>query len=227
LLLWSAFLISFTALLPLINPIGSALVLLGLVGDAPPLAYRTLARKVALNNIAFLAVIELLGSAILNFFGISLPIVQVSGGIVIASIGWSVLNEKASEPNTTRDKREALTVDPEQTLRSLQQKAFYPFTFPVTSGPGTLVVMLTLSARFSGGKLTPNILSHLGLFLAVVALSAVVYFCYGYAPRLRNAIAPNTVVGILRIVAFILICIGIQIAWNGLTVLLNGLLHHA
>jgi multiple antibiotic resistance protein len=227
LLLWSAFLIAFTALLPLINPLGSALVLLGLVGEAPPLAYRTLARKVALNNIAFLAVIELLGSAILNFFGISLPIVQVSGGIVIASIGWSVLNEKESEANTTRDKREALNVDPEQTLRSLQQKAFYPFTFPVTSGPGTLVVMLTLSARFSGGKLTPNILGHVGLFLAVVALSGVVYLCYGYAPRLRTAISPNTVHGILRIVAFILICIGIQIAWNGLTVLLTGLLHHA
>lgn len=225
--LWNAFLISFTALLPLINPFGSALVLLGLVGDAPPLVYRTLARKVALNNIAFLAVIELLGSAILHFFGISLPIVQVSGGLVIASIGWSVLNEKESEANSTRDKREALTSDPEQALRSLGQKAFYPFTFPVTSGPGTLVVCLTLSARFSGGRLTPDILGHLGLFLALVVLSGLVYLCYAYAPRIRSAVKPSTIHGILRIVAFILICIGVQIAWNGLTVLLAGVLHRS
>ena len=225
-LLWNAFIICFTALLPLINPLGSSLVLMGLVGEAPPQVDRKLARKVALNNIAFLAVMELLGSAILNFFGISLPIVQVSGGIVIASIGWSVLNEKDADSNTTRDKQGASTIDPEQTLRSLQQKAFYPFTFPVTSGPGTLVVMLTLSARFSSGRITPNVLGHLGLFLAVLVLSALVYLCYAYAPRIKAAVAPTTIHGILRIIAFILICIGVQIAWNGFTVLLSGILHH-
>ena len=225
-LLWNAFLICFTALLPLVNPLGSSLVPMGLVGEASPEVYRTLARKVALNNIAFLAVIELLGSAILNFFGISLPIVQVSGGIVIASIGWSVLNEKDSDTNTTRDKQEAATINPEQTLRSLQQKAFYPFTFPVTSGPGTLVVMLTLSARFSTNNIKGNVLGHLGLFLAVLVLSALVYLCYAYAPRIQAAVAPTTIHGILRIVAFILICIGVQIAWNGFSVLLGGILRH-
>ena len=220
--LWNAFLIAFTALLPLINPLGSALVLLGLVGEAPPEAFRTVARKIALNNIAFLAVVELLGSAILNFFGISLPIVQVSGGLVIASIGWSVLNEKDSAANT-RDKQEAASVDPEQALRSLQERAFYPFTFPITSGPGTLVVVLTLSARFSAGKVAQNSLEHLGLFLAILVLSALVYICYAYAPRIRAAVSPTTVHGILRIIAFILICIGVQIAWKGLTVLLANL----
>lgn len=221
---WHAFLIGFTALLPLINPLGSALVFMGLVGEAPPQVYRSLARRIAINNVAFLAVIELLGSAILNFFGISLPIVQVSGGLVIASIGWSVLNEKDSDPNTTREKGTD-SIDPDQTVRSLDEKAFYPFTFPLTSGPGTLVVMLTLSARFSGENLTSNVLSHLGLFLAVLVLSGLVYVCYGYAPRIKAAVAPTTIQGVLRIVAFILICIGVQIAWNGLTVLIKAL-HH-
>lgn len=224
--LWNAFLIAFTALLPLINPLGSALVLMGLVGEAPPEVYRSLARKVALNNIAFLAVVELLGSAILNFFGISLPIVQVSGGIVIASIGWAVLSEKDQDNNTTRDKQGASALNPDQTLRSLQQKAFYPFTFPVTSGPGTLVVMLTLSARFSVGSVTQRSLEHVGLFLAVLALSGLIFVCYAYAPRIKAAVAPTTVHGILRIVAFILICIGVQIAWNGFSVLFRTLPAH-
>ncbi len=223
LLLWSAFLIAFSALLPLINPLGSALVFLGLVGEAPPEVYRSLARRIAINNIAFLAVIELLGSAILNFFGVSLPIVQVSGGIVIASIGWSVLNEKDSAAST-RDKREEAAFSTDQTLRLLEGKTFYPFTFPITSGPGTLVVMLTLSARFSGGALTPNIVGHVGLFLAFLVLSGLVYICYAYAPRITKAIPPTTAHGILRVVAFILLCIGVQIAWNGLAQLLGGLL---
>ena len=225
-LLWNAFLIAFTALLPLINPLGSALVFLGLAGDAPPEVYRSLARKIAINNVIFLAVFELLGSAILTFFGISLPIVQVSGGIVIAAIGWSVLNEKDSEANT-RTKREELQLSDSESFRDLEQKAFYPFTFPVTSGPGTLVVMLTLSARFSGGLVSQRILEHLGLFLAVIILSALVYICYAYAPRITRAISPSTAHGILRVVAFILLCIGVQIAWNGLSVLLGSVLKRA
>jgi multiple antibiotic resistance protein len=224
-LLWNAFLIAFSALLPLINPLGSALVFVGLVGEATPEAYRSLARKIAINNVIFLAIIELLGSAILNFFGISLPIVQVSGGIVIAAIGWSVLNEKDSEANA-RNKREELQLGADANLHNLQQKAFYPFTFPVTSGPGTLVVMLTLSARFSGPVVIPNVLGHIGLFLAVVVLSALVYVCYGYAPRITAVISPSTAHGILRVVAFILLCIGVQIAWNGLSVLLASVTHH-
>jgi multiple antibiotic resistance protein len=218
-LIWNAFLIAFSALLPLINPVGSALVLLGLVGNASPEVYRSLARRIAINNIIFLTIIELLGAAILRFFGISLPIVQLSGGIVIAAIGWSVLNQQdASE--ASRDKQECAQLDDELNTRALEQKVFYPFTFPVTSGPGTLVVMLTLAAHFSDRNLTRNILGHVGLLIAIVALSALVYFCYAYAPKITRVISPSTAHGILRVVAFILLCIGVQIAWNGLAVLL-------
>jgi multiple antibiotic resistance protein len=219
LLIWNAFLIAFTALLPLINPLGSALVFLGLVGDARPEVYRALARRIAINNIIFLTVIELLGSAILRFFGISLPIVQLSGGIVIAAIGWSVLNEQDAN-KSSRNKREDAELDAEMSKRALEEKAFYPFTFPVTSGPGSLVVMLTLSAQVSNRDLTRFILGHIGMLIAVVVLSALVYFCYAYAPRITRSISPATVHGILRVIAFILLCIGVQIAWDGLALLL-------
>ena len=159
--LWSAFLLTFTALLPLINPLGSALVFLGLVGDVPPHVYRTLARRIAVNNVIFLAVIELIGSAILNFFGISLPIVELAGGIVIAAIGWGVLNEKDSNANT-REKEEECGVQTSAQFSELKNKTFYPFTFPVTSGPGTLVAMLTLAAHISTRTLALNVIGHVG-----------------------------------------------------------------
>jgi len=221
--LWDSFLLAFTALLPLINPLGSALVFLGLVGSAPPAAYRRLARRIAINNIVFLAVIELLGSTILHFFGISLPIVQVTGGIVIAAIGWSVLNEKGSD-SWTADKGKGINLTSDA-YKELEEKAFYPFTFPITSGPGTLVVTLTLASRGEGNSLELNLLRHGGLFLAIVALSILVYLCYANAPRLTRAIPQSTVQGILRVVAFILMCIGLQIAWNGLSTLLPTVLH--
>jgi len=222
---WDSFLLAFSALLPLINPFGSALVFLGLVGDAPQETFHSLARRIAINNVIFLAIIELLGSAILKFFGISLPIVQLSGGIVIASIGWRVLNESDSTASI-RDKREESEAIDESSTRALEQKAFYPFTFPVTSGPGTLVTMLTLTARIDNHSLANSLLGHLGIFLAVLLLSAAVYFCYAYAPAITRKISPATAHGILRVVAFILVCIGVQIAWNGLSVLLATVLKH-
>jgi multiple antibiotic resistance protein len=220
--LWTFFLLSFSALLPLINPLGSALIFLGLVGPAPVGLYRSLARKIAINNIVFLGVIEILGSAILKFFGISLSIIQVSGGLVITAIGWSMLNEKDAQASAQTKQDEADACN-DATALDLQQKTFYPFTFPVTSGPGTLVVTLTLSAHASDPSLTANILGHAGLFLSIVILSVLVYVCYAYAPRITRAIAPSTVHGILRVMAFIVLSIGVQIAWNGFYSLLSEL----
>lgn len=225
LLLWKHFAIAFSALLPMVNPLGSALIFLGLVGDAPGSVYRSLARRIAVNTVIFFAVVDLVGSAVLGFFGISLPIVQFSGGIVIAAIAWTMLNQP--DPTTSSEKVQAA----EQAKASsevegkLLQKSFYPFTFPITAGPGCIVVMLTLSAHIDQHTLVDSVFAHAGLMLAVVLLSATVYFCYAYAPRLTRAISPSTAHGILRVISFILLCIGVQIAWNGLEPLLRSILH--
>jgi multiple antibiotic resistance protein len=228
LLLWKYFALGFSALLPLVNPLGSALIFLGLVGHAPIDAYRSLARRIAINTIIFFAVIQLIGSSLLDFFGISLAIMQVSGGIVIAMIGWSLLNQKDSAPS--QDKTDAAdAAAPAITtaqFSSLQEKAFYPLTFPITAGPGCIVVMLTLSVHATHPTATDTIIAHLGLFTAAIVLSGIIYFCYAYAPKITHAISPSTAHGILRVIAFILLCIGVQIAWNGLSSLLTPLSSH-
>jgi multiple antibiotic resistance protein len=216
---WKIFLIAFSVLLPLINPLGSALVFLGLVGDAPPKVLRSLALRIARNNIIFLGVFEVLGAAILNFFGLSLPIVELSGGLVVAAMGWGVLNERSAGADF-RNKEEETGPSGAPDTRRFEDRAFYPLTFPITSGPGTLVGLLTVTAHISSKDLPRNILAHLGVFLAIVVLSVICYFCYAYAPRITKKIPPSTAHGILRVIAFILLCIGIQIAWNGLSALL-------
>jgi multiple antibiotic resistance protein len=212
-LLWTTFLLAFSALLPIVNPVGSALIFLGLVGDVPPPVIKSLARRIALNNIIFLAVIELIGSLILRFFGISLPIIQVAGGFVITSLGWQLLNQKDAEATSQKKQEEAEAND--DTNKALAGKTFYPFTFPITSGPGTLVVTLTLSAHATRRTVLDYSFSHAGVFLAIMAISVMCYFCYAYAPRLTRAISPGTVHGIVRVMAFIVLSIGVQIMWNG------------
>lgn len=220
---WRHFALGFSALLPVVNPLGTALVFLGLVGLQPTAVYKSLARQIAINMILFFAVIELIGSYLLAFFGVSISIVQFAGGIVVAAIGWSVLNQ----PDSEKAKESAgVQAASENTSTSWSAKTFYPLMFPITAGPGCLVVMLTLSAHAGGMTLTENILARTGLMIAVLVLAVLVYLCYAYAPQITSRIAPSTAHGILRVIAFILFCIGVQIAWNGLAALIRPLIQH-
>jgi len=213
--------LAFSALLPLVNPLGGALIFIGIVGTAPPFVYRTLARKIAISTTLFLIAVELVGTAMLKFFGISLPVMQVSGGLVIAGMGFGLLNQQDPAPKA-KEKEEA-NLDG-SAFESLEQKVFYPLTFPITAGPGCVVVMVTLSAHASLKGALPTILAHLGIVLAVVLLSVGVYLCYGYAPAITARISPQTAHGILRVIAFVLLCIGVQITWNGAEEMLKAVL---
>jgi len=198
--------LAFSALLPLVNPLGTALVLLGIIGNAPPAVYRTLARKIAIATTIFLLSIEAAGTVLLKFFGISLPVVQVSGGLVLATMGWKLLNEVQPE---VKEK------PPEVDVRTLEQQVFYPLSFPITAGPGCIVVMVTLSAHASLKGLLPSVAAYAGIAAAVVLLCILVFLCYARAPNFAARISPQTVHGILRLIAFVLLCIGVQITLNG------------
>ena len=188
-----------------------------MVGAAPPSVYLSLAKRIAINTTVFMLVIEAIGTAVFKFFGISLPVMQVSGGFVIAAMGWNLLNQ--SEAPAIEKK----TVVDGNAYTALEDGVFYPLTFPITAGPGCIVVMVTLSAHASGRGLVPEVAAHAGIALAVVLLSIAVYFCYGYAPAITARVRPPSLHGILRVIAFVLLCIGVQIAWNGAQVLLKTL----
>ena len=210
--------LAFSTLLPLVNPLGDALLFLGLVGRAPPAVYRTLARKIAISTTIFLISVEAGGTLVLKFFGISLPVVQISGGLALAAMGWKLLNQEEPEEKATPPGVDDLG------LRSLEQKVFYPFTFPITAGPGCIVVMVTLSAHATGNGLLPSVTAHAGIVVAVVLLSVAVYLCYGHAPAITARISPQTAHGLLRLVAFVLLCIGVQITLNGVETIMPTML---
>jgi multiple antibiotic resistance protein len=207
LLVLKFFALAYGALFPVINPLGSALMFLTVVGSVPNEQFRYLARRVAVSMVLFLLLFEGGGAALLNFFGISLPVVQLAGGFVLAAMGWRILDQNESaggqQTSSTRD------------VGSLDDKIFFPLTFPISAGPASIVVTLTLSAHASRHELVSNVLGHLGMALAIVALGVTLWICYAYAPRITQKIAPATVQGILRVVAFVLLCIGVQIASNG------------
>ncbi len=207
--------LTFSALLPVINPIGSSLLFLEIAGTTDPQIIRKLARQVAVSTVLFLLIIDIAGAAILTFFGISLPVVQFTGGFVLAAMGWGLLNQK----ETDRDKEVSSSPADRSTLGEM---VFYPFTFPLTAGPGCIVVMLTLSAHASQKHLIDELWNHGSIFGGIVLIGITVWLSYAYAITITKKISPQTIRGIFRVIAFILLCIGVQIAWRGLEGLIHG-----
>ena len=213
--------LAFAALFPLINPVGTAIILLGMTQGADLAARRRIARTVSINTVLLLAVVLVAGRAILGFFGISVPIVQLSGGVVLAAMGWKMLFSTDNPSPGKQDTGPAAS--PQQDYES---QAFYPFTFPLTVGPGGIAVAITLSAHTSRAALLDTVASQLGALAGIVLLAGVTYLCYANAGRISARLGPSGMAVLQRLSAFIIVCLGAEIAWNGVRVL-AGSLHAA
>jgi multiple antibiotic resistance protein len=204
-----------SALFPIVNPLGGSPIFLALTGDYTPPERRLLSQRIAINSFALLVASCLIGTHILTFFGISLPIVQVGGGLIVVATGWDMLRRSDDDDRGSDVHHE---VDP----RDIYRHAFYPFTLPLTVGPGSISVAITLganAARFPG--------VHLADIFAVIIASALlavsIYLCYGFADRLAKLLGATAMNVIMRLSSFLLVCIGVQIIWNGVSALLRTL----
>jgi multiple antibiotic resistance protein len=209
-----ALLLTISALFPIVNPLGGSPVFLARTAAYPAEARRTLARQVAVNSFFVLVGSYFIGRYILEFFGISLPVVQVGGGLIVIATGWSMLGQGSED-----ERRE---LHQSMQPQDLYGQAFFPLTLPLTTGPGTISVAITLGANAAGHR--PVHLLAMGAALIASALIAVsVYLCYAFADRLARALGPTGMSVLLRLSAFLLVCIGVQIIWNGASSLLNSL----
>ena len=213
--------LSFAALFPLLNPVGTAIILLGMTRHAELAERRSIARAVSINTVLLLAVVLVAGRVILGFFGISVPIVQLSGGLLLAAMGWKMLFNSDDPAPGKQDARPA----PDEQV-SYQSQAFYPFTLPLTVGPGGIAVAITLSAHTSRAKLLETAAAQLGALSGIVLLAGVTYLCYANAGRISARLGPSGMAVLQRLSAFIVVCLGAEIAWNGMRAL-AGSLHAA
>jgi multiple antibiotic resistance protein len=200
------------ALLPIVDPLGGAPIYLALTSELTPEGRSSMAKAVAVNSFLLLIASTLIGTYVLDFFGLSIPVVQVAGGLVVCAIAWSLLNSPNSPPTLTRDG---------PTADIVSQRAFYPLTMPLTVGPGSISVALTLGANPARG-LFPLITIELAHTMGIALVATSVYLCYRYADRILKALGPTGTGVVVRLFAFILLCIGVQICWNGLHALLAG-----
>ena len=198
-------------LLPIINPPSTAPVFLATAGENPATIAR-LARLVAINAFFVLAGSLLFGSYVLEFFGVSLPIVRLGGGLLVASAGWRMLHSSDTDDADVRSvaSRQTQSLSPEV----LRARSFYPLTFPLMTGPGTIAASITLGAQIPASPIL--YLAHASLALAGAALTAgVIYLSNRYSPWLLTRLGPLGTLVMMRLAAFMLLCIGLDIMWAG------------
>ena len=209
------FLLVLAAVFPVVNPPGSALVFLSLTQQASIEIRRALARRVAINSFFVMTGSLLVGTFVLNLYGISVPVLRVAGGIVVAVSGWKLLNEGSRKG---QDERESL----HETEYS--NMAFYPLTLPLTTGPGTIAVMISLGLfRNARATAVEEIEFVVAILLATLVTAITIYICFNYAHRVERLVGHSGTNIAVRLSAFVLFCLGVQIIWTGASELLSTL----
>jgi len=203
-----------SALFPIVDPLGGSPIFLAMTREYSPSTRRALSLRIAINSFLLLVGSYFIGTHILSFFGISLPVVQVGGGLIVISTGWTLLKQSYDEGPKGAQKN----IQPADPFHN----AFYPLTLPLTVGPGSISVAITLGANAPHHE-GFNLLGTLTAIVGSVLLAASIFLCYGFSDRLGRVLGRTGMTVIIQLTSFLLVCIGVQILWNGASALLASL----
>ena len=205
--------IGFVALFPVVNPIGSAFLISPYFSDLSRKERIKFVKKVTLYCFIICAVTVLAGHWILGLFGLSIPVVQLAGGIMICKIGWEFLSADDKE---IPEKEMTSKVETEP-MSQVVDKLFYPITFPMTTGAGTIAVLFTLSAHGANADLSVYMLNICALLVSILGVCILIFIFYLNTNRLITFIGRRNEQIINRFMAFLIFCVGLQIASGGIT----------
>jgi multiple antibiotic resistance protein len=214
----TTFLLAFGALFSIVNPLSGAFIFFGATRELEPKTRAAVSRWVSIYAFCIVAASLYVGAYVLLFFGISIPVLRVAGGIIVSMTGWRML----TEPDATEQRRSE-TPNPKSIAVPPSRLAFYPLTMPLTTGPGTISVAISIGASRPSGFHAPLLEFFLETLAAVALLVALVYVTYRNAARLADLIGATGTTIVVRLSAFLLFCIGIQVFWNGAAELLGTL----
>ena len=189
---------TFLALFPIVNPIGAVPMFFALTSDMDRSERRATALKTALYVIGILIVFLFFGRFVLNFFGISLPVLQIAGGLIVANTAWGMVT--ASSRMTPAESHEATTKE---------DISLTPMAMPMLSGPGSIGVIMGLAAH------ADSMAAYLGMVIGIVALGVVVllFLCLG-GPFVKR-LGPGATGAINRIFGFLILALAVQLVWDG------------
>src|SRR6516164_1860522 len=201
-------LLVYAALLPIVNPFGMAPIFASMTYGYDLPVRRTMAMRVAVNGMVLLIASLFVGSYVLDFFGVSIAAVQLGGGLVVMISGWRILNQQSNVSDRN--------LDPHPSSEKILTQAFYPLTLPLTVGPGSIAVALTLGSNIHSETHLQLIVSALAAVAGILLIGLTIFLTYWLSDRLERLLGPTGTSILVRLSAFIVVCIGIEILYNGL-----------
>lgn len=200
------FLLAFSALFSIVNPIGGALIFAQITADRSHAERVGLARRIGFYSALIMLGALWVGAEILGFFGISIAALRLAGGLVVAFFAWQLL--QAPEQREGKKQEQALPA------KGVEDVAFFPLTMPFTTGPGTISVAVALGSNLPAGK-AEHIAHVAGASMATLAMAVVIWLAYASADRIALLLGRSGVQVVSRLMAFLLLCIGVQIILSG------------
>jgi len=214
-------LIGFVALFPVVNPLGTAFIISPYLSGLNRKERLAVVKKITFYAFIICAVTLFVGHWILEVFGLSIPIIQLAGGIMICKIGWTFLSSDGSDDADIKP----TTPDEMDHIPLVENKLFYPITFPITTGAGTISVLFTLSANGADKDMSLYLVNVAALLLSIIGICILIFICYLNTNRMVSYIGSHNEKIINSIMAFLIFCVGLQIAVGGIVHLITMYSH--
>ncbi|MGV8125116.1 MAG: MarC family protein [Candidatus Xenobiia bacterium LiM19] len=208
---WSSFANTFLSLFPIINPVGMAPVFMAMTSSFSAEVRHRMAVKVSFYSFMLLVGSLLGGSAILHFFGLSIGIIRIAGGLIVFHSAWDMLN---AGPKLSTD-------ETHESLEKAQEMAFFPLTMPITVGAGCIAISIAISSQLDNFLFHGALMSYLAAIAAMLALALCIFICYRYSDWLCSKLGKVGTNVVTKLSAFILLAVGVEIVWDGIRLLLH------
>jgi len=214
----TTFLLAFGALFSIVNPLSGAFIFFGATRELDPRVRSRVSRWVSIYAFSIVTASLYVGAYVLSFFGISIPVLRVAGGNHRRHV-------RLADVERARRHRAAPQRDPEPALHRCpaEPAGVLSAHHALTAGPGTISVAISLGAGRPRGSYAASLEFFIETLTAAALLSLLVYGFYRNSARLAGLIGATGTTIVVRLSAFLLFCIGIQVMWNGAAELLGTL----
>lgn len=204
------FIYLFAALFSVLNPIGTVPIFVALTQDDTKIERSRISLWTSINVFIILIISFFIGQYVLSFFGITINALRITGGIIITSSGFSLLNGKFN-------KNKGINKKVEQEIRVRNDIALTPLAMPMLAGPGSISLLITFYQEHHSA------IDIIASCLAILAVSLIIYLMLKSAHYLSKILGTAGIVAISRIIGFLTIAIGVQYIISAVLSIIRGI----
>jgi multiple antibiotic resistance protein len=198
---FTALALAFVSLFPIVDPPGAIPVFCSLTANSTGKHRHKTAIKTSMNVFFVLLGFYLIGEFILDFFGISMGVLKIAGGIVVMNTAWEMLTSK-----------EKISEDVQTEGQNKEDISFAPMALPLLSGPGAIGAVIGLSLQGYQTGYT------FGIGAGILLIAVTVYLALMLSIPLMKILGKTGIEVLKKIMGFFILAIAVQLIVSGIII---------